>query len=290
MDPRLLKLMGYTFQTPYAGDDGEDGGGDNPSETEDGDEEDEEDSEDDDEEEDEDEDDEDSEDGDDDEEDEEDSEDGDEEEDEDSEDEDEDEEDGKLGHRAQKRIKKLVGENKDLKRQLKEAQELGGEDGQAILSAATKAGIAPRLMSKELANGLNELAEKKDALGYFKGLLDSDEDEFEIGGKQYSRRQLERKERTLTEEVHALESKFGKGRDKALEEAKTLFELGWAAKKAGWKPEGGSGKAKKKKHDKPKHKASHKKGGAHVESSYDGVEDDDSLEAMIAKQRRKKGR
>ena len=277
MDPRLLKLMGYTFQTPYAGNDGEEGGGDDPAETEDGDEEDEEDSEDDDEEEDEDEDDEDSE-------------DGDEEEDEDSEDEDEDEEDGKLGHRAQKRIKKLVGENKDLKRQLKEAQELGGEDGQAILSAATKAGIAPRLMSKELANGLNELAEKKDALGYFKDLLDSDEDEFEIGGKQYSRRQLERKERTLTEEVHALESKFGKGRDKALEEAKTLFELGWAAKKAGWKPEEGGGKAKKKKHDKPKHKASHKKGGAHVESSYDGVEDDDSLEAMIAKQRRKKGR
>ena len=146
-------------------------------------------------------------------------------------------------------------------------------------------------MSKELANGLNELAEKKSALGYFKDILDSDEDEFEIGDKQYSRRQLERKERTLTEEVHALELKFGKGRDKALEEAKTLFELGWAAKKAGWKPEEGGGKAKKKhKHDKPKHKASHKKGGVHDETGYDGVEDDDSLEAMIAKSRRKKGR
>ena len=213
-----------------------------------------------------------------------------EDEDEESED-DEDEEDGKLGHRAQKRIRKLNGQVKDLKKQLEEAQKLGGEDGQAILSAATKAGIAPRLMSKELATGLNELAEKKSALGYFKDLLDSDDDEFEIGGKQYSRRQLERKERTLTEEVHALESKFGNGRDKALEEAKTLFELGWAAKKAGWKPEGGSGKAKKKhKHDKPKHKASHKKGGAHDESSWEGAEDDDSLEAMIAKKRRRKGR
>lgn len=287
MDPKLLKLMGYTFQTPYAGDDGEEGGGGDPeeSETEEGDEEDP------DEDEDEDEDDEDSEDGDEDEEDEEDSEDDDdEEEDEESED-DEDEEDGKLGHRAQKRIRKLNGQVKDLKKQLEEAQKLGGEDGQAILSAATKAGIAPRLMSKELATGLNELAEKKSALGYFKDLLDSDDDEFEIGGKQYSRRQLERKERTLTEEVHALESKFGKGRDKALEEAKTLFELGWAAKKAGWKPEEGGGKAKKKhKHDKPKHKASHKKGGAHDESSWEGAEDDDSLEAMIAKKRRRKGR
>lgn len=287
MDPKLLKLMGYTFQTPYAGDDGEEGGGGDPeeSETEEGDEEDP------DEDEDEDEDDEDSEDGDEDEEDEEDSEDDDdEEEDEESED-DEDEEDGKLGHRAQKRIRKLNGQVKDLKKQLEEAQKLGGEDGQAILSAATKAGIAPRLMSKELATGLNELAEKKSALGYFKDLLDSDDDEFEIGGKQYSRRQLERKERTLTEEVHALESKFGNGRDKALEEAKTLFELGWAAKKAGWKPEGGSGKAKKKhKHDKPKHKASHKKGGAYDESSWEGAEDDDSLEAMIAKKRRRKGR
>lgn len=286
MDPKLLKLMGYTFQTPYAGDDGEEGGGGDPeeSETVEGDEEDP------DEDEDEDEDDEDSEDGDEDEEDEEDSEDDDdEEEDEESED-DEDEEDGKLGHRAQKRIRKLNGQVKDLKKQLEEAQKLGGEDGQAILSAATKAGIAPRLMSKELATGLNELAEKKSALGYFKDLLDSDDDEFEIGGKQYSRRQLERKERTLTEEVHALESKFGKGRDKALEEAKTLFELGWAAKKAGWKPEEGGGKAKKKKHDKPKHKASHKKGGAHDESSWEGAEDDDSLEAMIAKKRRRKGR
>lgn len=286
MDPKLLKLMGYTFQTPYAGDDGEEGGGGDPeeSETVEGDEEDP------DEDEDEDEDDEDSEDGDEDEEDEEDSEDDDdEEEDEESED-DEDEEDGKLGHRAQKRIRKLNGQVKDLKKQLEEAQKLGGEDGQAILSAATKAGIAPRLMSKELATGLNELAEKKSALGYFKDLLDSDDDEFEIGGKQYSRRQLERKERTLTEEVHALESKFGKGRDKAMEEAKTLFELGWAAKKAGWKPEEGGGKAKKKKHDKPKHKASHKKGGAHDESSWEGAEDDDSLEAMIAKKRRRKGR
>lgn len=286
MDPKLLKLMGYTFQTPYAGDDGEEGGGGDSeeSETEEGDEEDP------DEDEDEDEDDEDSEDGDEDEEDEEDSEDDDdEEEDEESED-DEDEEDGKLGHRAQKRIRKLNGQVKDLKKQLEEAQKLGGEDGQAILSAATKAGIAPRLMSKELATGLNELAEKKSALGYFKDLLDSDDDEFEIGGKQYSRRQLERKERTLTEEVHALELKFGKGRDKALEEAKTLFELGWAAKKAGWKPEEGGGKAKKKhKHDKPKHKASHKKGGAHDESSWEGAEDDDSLEAMIAKKRRRKG-
>ena len=287
MDPKLLKLIGYTFQTPYAGDDGEEGGGGDPeeSETEEGDEEDP------DEDEDEDEDDEDSEDGDEDEEDEEDSEDDDdEEEDEESED-DEDEEDGKLGHRAQKRIRKLNGQVKDLKKQLEEAQKLSGEDGQAILSAATKAGIAPRLMSKELATGLNELAEKKSALGYFKDLLDSDEDEFEIGDKQYSRRQLERKERTLTEEVHALESKFGKGRDKALEEAKTLFELGWAAKKAGWKPEEGGGKAKKKhKHDKPKNKASHKKGGAHDESSWEGAEDDDSLEAMIAKKRRRKGR
>ena len=286
MDPKLLKLMGYTFQTPYAGDDGEEGGGGDPeeSETVEGDEEDP------DEDEDEDEDDEDSEDGDEDEEDEEDSQDDDDEEEHEESEDDEDEEDGKLGHRAQKRIRKLNGQVKDLKKQLEEAQKLGGEDGQAILSAATKAGIAPRLMSKELATGLSELAEKKSALGYFKDLLDSDDDEFEIGGKQYSRRQLERKERTLTEEVHALESKFGKGRDKALEEAKTLFELGWAAKKAGWKPEEGGGKAKKKKHDKPKHKASHKKGGAHDESSWEGAEDDDSLEAMIAKKRRRKGR
>lgn len=285
MDPRLLKLMGITFQTPYAGDDGEGGGG-GDADAVDGDDGDEDTSDDEDEDADDDE----SEDGDEDEEDDEDSDEDDDEEDEESDDEsEEDDEDfKKLSQRTTKRIKKLVGEVKDLKQQLEEARKLGGEDGQAILSAATTAGVMPRLLTKEQAKGLGDLSEKKSALEYFRDLLESDEDEFEIGGTTYSRRKLERKERTLTEEIHSLEARYGSVRDKAVEKARDLFELGLAAQKAGWKP-GKKGETKKLKTDKPKKTASHKKGGK-PNVSWEDVEDDDSLEAAIMANRRKKGR
>ena len=286
MDPKLLKLNGITYQTPYLGDDGEGGGGGN-ADAGDGDDGDEDTSDD----EDDDADDEESEDGDEDEEDDEDSdEDGDDEDDEESDDEsEEDDEDfKKLSQRTTKRIKKLVGENKDLKQQLEEARKLGGDDGQAILSAATTAGVMPSLLTKEQAKGLGDLADKKNALEYFRDLLEGEDDEFEIGGKTYTRRKLERKERTLTEEIHTLEARYGSVRDKAVEKARDLFELGLAAQKAGWKP-GKKGETKKLKTDKPKKTASHKTGGK-PNVSWEDVEDDDSLEAAIMAERRKKGR
>lgn len=286
MDPKLLKLIGITYQMPAFGIEGEGGGG-GDADAENGNDGDEDTSDD----EDDDEDDEESEDDEDDDEDEE-SEDDDADDEEDEESEDESEEDDedfkKLSQRTTKRIKKLVGEVKDLKAQLDEARKLGGEDGQAILSAATTAGVMPRLLTKEQAQGLSDLADKKSALEYFKGLLDGDEDEFEIGGKTCSRRQLERKERTLTDEIHSLESRYGSARDKAVEKARDLFELGLAAQKAGWKP-GKKVETKKPKHDKPKKTASHKKGGK-PNVSWEDVEDDDSLEAAIMAERRKKGR
>ena len=256
MDPKLFKLLGWTVNAPVLDPEDQGGSGDDDGELEDGE-----------------------------------SEDGeDEESDEDDESEDDEDKDlGKLSQRTQKRIQKLVGENKDLRRQLEDAQKLGGKDGEAIVSAATKAGIMPSLMKKELADGLRELAEKKSALAYFQDLLDSDEDEFEIGGKQYSRRQLERKERTLTDEIRSAESKLGPERDKAIADAKALFELGLAAKKAGWKP-GKDGKEKKRKLDGPTHhaKAGHKKSVGRKGIKAEDVATDDDLEAYIAAERRSK--
>ena len=197
-----------------------------------------------------------------------------------------------LGQRTQKRIKKLVAETKDLRRRLEEAQKLGGEDGKSILSAATKAGLLPRLMTKELAEGLDSLDSKKNALGYISSLLDGDEDDFTIGEKEYTRTQLERKERALTAEVSSLEAKFGSERDKVAEETKALLELGLAAKKAGWKPgKGGDPKKVRKHREEPQNVANRGKiGESKRRIAYGDVEDDASLEAMIAAERsRKKG-
>lgn len=298
MDPRmfmfkLLGLTGCTAQVPAADATGEFGGGAGGNDPDD---EDAEDADDDEEPEDGDPDDDDadddpeSEDGDEDDE----SEDGDDEEPEDDEagDEPEDKDLGELSQRTQKRIKKLVAEGKDLRRRLAEAQKLGGDDGPAILAAATKAGILPRLMTKELAAGLNALADKKNALAYFGKLLDGEEDDFEIGEKTYTRKQLERKERALTAEIGELEARFGKSRDKAVEDARGLLELGLAAQKAGWKPgKGGeTKKAKKPRHDEPQRIVSRKKGASKRRVSFEDVGDDDSLEAMIVAERRKKGK
>lgn len=197
----------------------------------------------------------------------------------------------RLGHRTQKRIKKLVAEAKDLRRKLDEARRLGGEDGQSILSAAAKAGLLPRLVTKELADGLNALESKRDALSYIEGLLDGDEDDFTIGEREYSRRQLERKERALTSEIDRLESRFGKDRDKAVEETKALIELGLSARKAGWKPgKGGEGKeTQRKPREWPETTAGrgNKPGEARRRVDYGDVEDDETLEAMIAAERRR---
>lgn len=200
----------------------------------------------------------------------------------------------RLGHRAQKRIKKLVAEAKDLRRQLEEAQRLGGEDGQSILSAAAKAGLLPRLVTKELADGLNALESKRSALSYIEGLLDGDDDDFTIGDREYSRRQLERKERALTSEIDRLESRFGKDRDRAVEETKSLIELGLSARKAGWKP--GKGGERKETARKPREwpdassGRGNKAGEARRRVDYGDVDDDETLEAMIAAERsRRKG-
>lgn len=287
MDPRLMKLL--LNQRIMAPAEEIDGGGDEEEEVEteeseeeseegdeDGDEDEDEESEDDEEEDDEDE------------ESDEEEEESDEEESEDDEEESDEESDReKLGRRAQKRINKLIGEKKDLKRQLEEAQRTSGKDGEAIISAARKAGVLPHLMTKELANGLEELDKREKALKYFSGLLDSDDDEFTIGEKEYSRRQLEREESKLKDEIREIKGRFGNEQSKVLKETKAIFELGLAAQKAGWKP--GAKTEKKKKIEKPtkgkKPKPAKAKSGR---VDWSDVEDEEGLEAAIVSMNRRR--
>lgn len=150
-----------------------------------------------------------------------------------------------MGKRAQKRIGKLTGEIKDLKRELEDARKLSGDDGKAILSAAETAGILPQLMSAEEAKGIQQLDSKTGVAKYLKKLLRSDDDEFEIGGETRSRRWVQGELDDLQEEIGDLREKYGKKRTELAEKSKKVFELGMAAMKAGWKP--GENKATKTK-------------------------------------------
>ena len=225
------------------------------------------------------------------------------EEDDEGEDEDEDEEDGDgekddglkdMGKRAQKRIGKLTGEVKDLKRELEEARRLTGDDGKAILAAAETAGILPQLMSADEAKGIRELDSKTGAAKYLKKLLRSDDDEFEIGGETRSRRWVQGELDDLEDEIGELRERYGAKRRELSEKSKEIFELGMAAKKAGWKPGEKSGlrqgsaqrkkTGKKQKHAgglKRKEPTLAKKKGGKRSIDWSGVTDDASAEAMI---------
>lgn len=225
--------------------------------------------------------------------------DGEEDDDESEDDEDEesedDEDEGKskdresMGKRAQKRIGKLTGEIKDLKRELEEARKLGGDDGKAILSAAETAGILPQLMSAEEAKGIQLLDSKTGVAKYLKKLLRSDDDEFEIGGETRSRRWVQGELDDLQDEIGDLREKYGKKRTELAEKSKKVFELGMAAMKAGWKPGEKKGKKEKKPAQPPVARKKAKKGlewmkrkkGGKGDIDWGSITDEASAEALL---------
>ena len=230
-------------------------------------------------------------------------EDGDEDDEDDDESDDEDEEDDEedddgekgMGDRAKKRIGKLTGEVKDLKRELEEARKLSGDDGRAILAAAETAGILPQLMSADEAKGIRELDSKTGARKYLKKLLRSDDDEFEIGGETRSRRWVQGELDDLEEEIDKLNEQYGAKRRELAEKSRRIFELGMAAQKAGWKP--GEKSTKRKGAEKKPHKGTkatkaakpakkglsfiNRKRGGKKDLDWGSVADDASAEAMI---------
>ena len=216
-------------------------------------------------------------------------------EDETSEDEDDDqnEEDRELGNRAQKRIKKLNGRVKDAERRVAEleqeldaAKKMGGDEGKLYVRAAETAGILPSLMTKELAEGLNEIERKRSAVEFYGQFLDGDEDECELGGSSYSRRQIERFEQRARSELADLKERFGAKEAELQGRVKAIFELGLKAQKAVWtgaeKP-----KTKKVSLNKPAGR-SHPAKRMDDDGDFGDVVDEDDLEAAIIAMRRKK--
>ena len=283
MDPNLLKKLGITYMAPAVGDDGEGGGGDDGDQG-DGNVDDGDDGEDDDDDA-----------GDDDPDD--DDADGDDEDDEDEEGEEEDEGDEQLGKRAQKRIGKLVKERnsanaevKRLQKELENAQKLSGDDGKAILAAASRTGILPGLMTKDEAEAFTSMSRYPRVIENYQDWLDEHEngDEYGSGDDAMSYGQVKKRVRQLTAELEELKDEYG-GRQKELrQKVRKIFELGMKAYRKG-EGAGDEGKPKPKKKAKQKpsahphgRKPTAVKGGK--KKNWGEVDGNDAFVRMIASQ------
>ena len=288
MDPNLLKKLGITFMAPDVGDDGEDGGGggddgdQGDGNVEDGDDDDGDKPDDDD--------------PDDDETDDDDA-DGDDEDDEDEDGEEEDEGDEQLGKRAQKRIGKLVKERnsanaevKRLQKELENAQKLSGDDGKAILAAASRTGILPGLMTKDEAEAFTSMSRYPRVIENYQDWLDEHEngDEYGSGDNAMSYGQVKKRVRQLTAELEELKDEYG-GRQKELrQKVRKIFELGMKAYRKG-EGAGDEGKSKPKKKAKQKPSAHpHGKkpiaGKGGKKKNWGEVDGNDAFVRMIASQ------
>lgn len=288
MDPNLLKKLGITYMAPAVGDDGEDGdgGGDDGDQGEgnvdDGDDDDGDKPDDDD--------------PDDDETDDDDA-DGDDEDDEDEDGEEEDEGDEQLGKRAQKRIGKLVKERnsanaevKRLQKELENAQKLSGDDGKAILAAASRTGILPGLMTKDEAEAFTSMSRYPKVIENYQDWLDEHEngDEYGSGDNAMSYGQVKKRVRQLTAELEELKDEYG-GRQKELrQKVRKIFELGMKAYRKG---EGAGNednpKPKKKAKQKPSAHPHGKKpiaGNGGKKKNWGEVDGNDAFVRMIASQ------
>lgn len=240
MDPNLLKKLGITYQAP-ADELGGGGGGtddvsntdDDGSEGEDGEE---------------------SDDGEDGEDDDDDAEDVDEEDEDDGEEEDEDDEE--LGARAQKRIGKLVKERnsanaevKRLKGELENAQRLSGDDGKAILAAATRTGILPGLMTKDEAEAFTSIERYPRVIETYQDWLDEHgpDDEFGSGDDAMTYGAVKKRVRRLSAELEELREEYGDRQKDLRKKVRKIFELGMKAYRKGDEIDENEGKPKGKK-------------------------------------------
>lgn len=214
---------------------------------------------------------------------------------------DEESDDAELGARAQKRIKKLIAERKEatarldaLTKQLEEAKKLSGDDGKAIMAAAEASGILPGLMTKDDAKAEDDIRNYKRVIARYNAWLDDHdrEDVFEVSDeKTMSYDKVARRVSQLKDELRDMEAEYGPRRKELRSKVREIYELGVAAVKAGWKPDGKKvSKGKKietgpgKKSPKPKAEV-----GRWRDPSEIDVEDGDDLEAFImASNRRKK--
>lgn len=216
---------------------------------------------------------------------------------EDHEGEDEDEGDEQLGKRAQKRIGKLVKERnsanaevKRLQKELENAQKLSGDDGKAILAAASRTGILPGLMTKDEAEAFTQMSRYPRVIENYQDWLDDHEngDEYVSGDTTMSYGQVKKRVRQLTAELEELKDEYG-GRQKELrQKVRKIFELGMKAYRKG---EGAGDEGKKDLKKKVKQKPSaHPHGKKPVagkggkKKNWGEVDGNDAFVRMIASQ------
>ena len=216
---------------------------------------------------------------------------------EDHEGEDEDEGDEQLGKRAQKRIGKLVKERnsanaevKRLQKELENAQKLSGDDGKAILAAASRTGILPGLMTKDEAEAFTQMSRYPRVIENYQDWLDEHEngDEYGSGDDAISYGQVKKRVRQLTAELEELKDEYG-GRQKELrQKVRKIFELGMKAYRKG---EGAGDEGKKDPKKKVKQKPSaHPHGKKPVagkggkKKNWGEVDGNDAFVRMIASQ------
>lgn len=209
----------------------------------------------------------------------------------------EDEGDEQLGKRAQKRIGKLVkqrnsanAEVKRLQKELENAQKLSGDDGKAILAAASRTGILPGLMTKDEAEAFTSMSRYPKVIENYQDWLDEHEngDEYGSGDDAMSYGQVKKRVRQLTAELEELKDEYG-GRQKELrQKVQKIFELGMKAYRKG-ESTGDEGKKdpKKKAKQKPSAHPHGKKpiaGKGGKKKNWGEVDGNDAFVRMIASQ------
>ena len=216
---------------------------------------------------------------------------------EDLEGEEEDEGDEQLGKRAQKRIGKLVKERnsanaevKRLQKELENAQKLSGDDGKAILAAASRTGILPGLMTKDEAKAFTQMSQYPRVIENYQDWLDEHEngDEYVSGDDAMSYGQVKKRVRQLTAELEELKDEYGGRQKENRQKVRKIFELGMKAYRKG-EGAGDEGKKdlKKKAKQKPSAHPHGKKpiaGKGGKKKNWGEVDGNDAFVRMIASQ------
>ena len=181
-------------------------------------------------------------------------------------------------------------EVKRLQKELENAQKLSGDDGKAILAAASRTGILPGLMTKDEAEAFTQMSRYPRVIENYQDWLDDHEngDEYVSGDTAMSYGQVKKRVRQLTAELEELKDEYG-GRQKELrQKVRKIFELGMKAYRKG---EGAGDEEKKGLKKKAKQKPSahpHGKkplaGKGGKKKNWGEVESTEDLVRMIASQ------
>ena len=177
---------------------------------------------------------------------------------------------------------------KRLQKELENAQKLSGDDGKAILAAASRTGILPGLMTKDEAEAFEAMSRYPAVIDHYRDWLDEHdtEDTYGEGDHAMTYGQVRKRVRKLAEELDDLKDQYGERRKELKGKVKRIFELGMEAyRKGAGKPDEKKPKAKKVQKKPSVHPHGRKpiaKGGK--KKNWGEVDGTDSFVKMIASQ------